>query len=299
MNKITPNQSAQIKIILIKLMNLSDSAKLNNFFSLKYMKTKKSKNFQEKQKINFFDDIQILPKKEDVVNLFQEFRYNELLSKGFIKEYQIVKSHSFYIRPTLLAFKLAMPEDFDSFLNYLEGQFEKSIINFTRPTDLNSIQLAILFFLILNGNFGENRLLNLSSKNPEIEKFLTPWLESFSSELEKEILKKRSNIASRTLKAHFRTHISLINNSIGYPIKAPGGYKYWLEIPFTDYTNYIMRTHIENYDHITFQKILYQYFKKLNLIKGKMELSGIKSHYDPLQTADILAKFNLKISIDN
>ena len=298
MNKITPNQSKQIKTIIKKLMNLSDSTSINNLFSLKYMKLKISKNFREKQKINFFEDIQILPKKEDVVNLFQEFRYSELLSKGFIKEYQIGKSKSIYIRPTLLAFKLAMPEDFDLFLDFLEDQFEKSIISFTKPTELNSIQLAILFFLIMNGNFGEKQLLNLSSKNPEIEKFLTPWLESLSTELENKIFKKKSNIGSRTLKAHFRTHISLINNSIGYPIKILRGYKYWLEIPLSDFTNNIMRTHIEKYDRITFQKIISKYFIRLNHIKGKMALSGIKSHYVPLQTSDILAKFKFKISID-
>lgn len=296
MKKMTPNQKEQIKHIIEEVINLDNSVKINNFFSLAYIKSRSSRKLNKKTKKYFFRDIQKFPQKYELINVFKEYRYADLLDNGFIKEYQYTQNSPIYVRPTFLALKLAEPELFDKFLDFLDYQFDYNIEEVLKQRDLNSIQLAILFFLILNGNFGESNTLNISSPNMEVEKFLTPWLREFADEIDKSLLQKDTSGKSRTLKAYFRTNIDLINRSIGYPIKAPGGHKYMLTIPLSDYTVNAINNQLGMVDHILLQKILYKYFKKLNEIKGKMELSGIKSYYEPLKTSEILAKFYLKIT---
>lgn len=292
MNKLTPNQKELIKMLITDIMELNTDVEINKFFSLYY----KDRKYKKKNQYHFFKDFKKLPKKEVLISLIKEARYNNLLENGLIKEYQIRKKGPFYVRPTFIAFQGAIPEDFRKFLDFLELQFDKRIESFIEPKPLSSIQLTLFLFLIINGNVQRDQLLDISEYNIEIDKFLTPWLESFSNEINKRFFNNDSEISSRSLKAHFRTQISNINNAIGFPIKPAGNFQYYIKEEILDYTIDVLNQQLEKYDRNILQKILLKYFKSLNQLKGKMEMYGIKSYYVPVKISNILSKFYLKIS---
>lgn len=296
MKKLTPNQKVQIEKIISDGLELKDSMKFLNFFSLKYKKSRpKNKKLFEKTRRDFFLNLKKMPNRETFVKLFKQNRYDELVQENFIIEYPL--HNKIIIRPTFSALQLVFPEYWDAFLDFLDEQFDHIMNQMLKEGDLSPLQLAIFFLFVLNGNIGREFALNLDTRDYEEDEILKPWLLEFTEELSQNIVKKDMNIYDRHLKEHFRTQISLINNRIGFPILiGKKRFHYYLTPELSDFTVDKIKAQLAQYDLEAFQNLLSQCFTKLIKLKGKMELFLIKSSYDPLKIVEILAKFNLKLT---
>lgn len=277
----------------LQLNGLTSKTHILNFFSPKYIKMEKRKEYKVKTRKYFYYELKQLLTLEQFNTIFSKEEVQYLEEIVVIRIFK-TKDKSL-VKPTIRMLQKYFPELFIEFLKEMDNQFDFIIndtIKYIFHYQIDSLYLASFFLLILNGNFITS--LNINTPNNEEDEFLLPFLMNFANEIAKLFDEKIDTVLIH-MKDIFKTEVANLNLRLNYPIEPLGHFHYKLKLPISEITIKKINQKISS-QQIEFQKIISAFFKKLMQLKGKMKVYGINNAYDPYKIAEVLSLFKLRLS---
>ncbi|MBD3352482.1 MAG: hypothetical protein GF364_13420 [Candidatus Lokiarchaeota archaeon] len=295
MKEINIVDKNNVILFLEKYVKLINNEDYINFFQTGYKWDLKKDRIRNKSRKEFFKELNKIPLRKTVLKTFSHDEIEDLIIEDLIKEINI--DGTIYLRPTLLSLYYAKEKEFMKYLKFNERIYHDIIIKtFQKKGYLNSLQLAIVFLFILNGNVNKENALNIDLKNNIEDEFLRPWLLNFADKIDSLLENDKHKRIKRTVKEIFRTDISIINNKLGYPIKKiESAFHYYFDKDLSDFTINRIKRNIDQYKKTKLQNLCKEYFQKLINMKGKFQLYRIKSNYQPIIVNSIFSKFDLTL----
>jgi hypothetical protein len=277
---------------LLARMGLKSKREILNFFSHGYIRRGKGNQYFSKSRRVYFEEMSIYPTRAEFLEIFSERELSRFIDEKAVLLLEIEGKEHIVPRARLVSLtdERLFQEVLEDWDNQLDFIFKRIVSDFT-VNKINSIELAMFFFFILNCYFDIPFNLNTASDDEDV--FLKAIFYAFASEID-QLFEMGGNFIDQTLKATFRGYQHSLSIKTGGSIEAIGNYHYKMKYPLPEIA--IKRVNeIIQPKKSEFEQLITRYFWNFLQQAGLCAVYGINTIYDPLKVAEALFGFGLKL----